>query len=195
MKDFIKLSSMEEVFFELIPHTSLKNINSVYDISFVDLLGEKLYDKAPVLMIDGVIVKNPSVIANLDPELVEKIDVVREKYIVYDYLFHGLLNLITKTGDFSCTPLPDYAIRLKYRVLDPIKAFISPDYSTVEMKNSRIPDYRNTLFWNPSVKPSKDGIVKVDFWTSDISSDYEINITGITTNGKTLSLRKIIKVR
>jgi len=195
MKDFIKLSSMEEVFFELIPHTSLKNINSVYDISFVDLLGEKLYDKAPVLMIDGVIVKNPSVIANLDPELVEKIDVVREKYIVYDYLFHGLLNLITKTGDFSCTPLPDYAIRLKYRVLDPVKAFISPDYSTVEMKNSRIPDYRNTLFWNPSVKPSKDGIVKVDFWTSDISSDYEINITGITTNGKTLSLRKIIKVR
>jgi hypothetical protein len=63
------------------------------------------------------------------------------------------------------------------------------------MKNRRIPDFRNTLYWNPSVKPDKEGKVSVEFWTSDITSVYEINIQGITKDGKTISLRKKIKVK
>jgi hypothetical protein len=63
------------------------------------------------------------------------------------------------------------------------------------MKQSRIPDFRNTLYWNPSVKPDVDGKVKIDFWTSDISDEYEVNIQGITPEGKTISLVKIIKVK
>ena len=195
MKDFIKLPLMEEVFFELIPLATLKKNKSVYEISLVDLFGEKIYDVAPVLMIDGIIINDASIIANLDPELVEKIDVIRSIYQVGEYAFYGIVNVITKSGDYSCVSLPDYAIRLSYRVIDPVRAFKSPDYSLAEMKNSRIPDFRNTLYWNSSLKPDKDGNARIEFWTSDITSDYEINIQGIISEGKTLSLRKIIKVK
>jgi hypothetical protein len=195
MKDYIKLPVMEEVFFELIPHVTLKKNKSVYEISIVDLSGNKIYDVAPVLLIDGVIIKDPSIIANLDPELVEKIDVVREVYHVGDYVFYGIVNVITKPGDYDYVALPDYAIRLPYRVIDPVRAFVSPDYSSAEMKDSRIPDFRNTLYWDPSVNPDKNGKARIEFWTSDITSDYEINIQGITSENKTLSLRKIIKVK
>jgi hypothetical protein len=63
------------------------------------------------------------------------------------------------------------------------------------MKNSHEPDFRNTLYWNPSVKPGIDGKAKIEFWTSDIAGDYEINVQGIAPEGKILSVRKIIKVR
>jgi hypothetical protein len=63
------------------------------------------------------------------------------------------------------------------------------------MKNNHEPDFRNTLYWNPSVKPGINGKAKIEFWTSDIKSDYEINVQGITPEGKTLSIRKIIKVK
>ena len=195
MKDYVKLPVMEEVFFELVPHVTLKNNKSVYEISIVDPLGKNNYEEPPVLLIDGVIIKDPSIIARLDPELVEKIDVVRERYLVGDYLFNGIVNVITNAGDFSFATLPDYAIRMQYRVIDPVRAFVSPDYSSAEMKSSRTPDFRNTLYWNPSVKPDKDGKARIEFWTSDIASDYEINIQGITSEGKTLSLKRIIKVR
>jgi hypothetical protein len=62
------------------------------------------------------------------------------------------------------------------------------------MKNNRIPDFRNTLYWNPSVKPDKGGKARIEFWTSDMASTYEINIQGITSDGKPISQRKIIKV-
>jgi hypothetical protein len=86
-------------------------------------------------------------------------------------------------------------IRHLYRVIDPVRQFISPDYSSEEMMESHIPDYRNTLYWNPSVKTDKDGKARVEFWSSDNKSEYVINIQGITLGGKIFSLQKTIKVK
>jgi hypothetical protein len=195
LKDYIKLPLMEEVFFEIVPHVALKKTGSDYEMSIVDAFGNRLFEEPPVTLIDGVIIKDPSVIANLDPELVEKIDVVRQRYFVGDYLFNGIVNVITKSADLANITLPDYVIRRPYRVIDPVVKFVSPDYSSPEMKNSRTPDFRNTLYWNPSVRPDKDGKALVEFWTSDVKSDYNIDIQGITPDGKTISFRKTIKVK
>jgi hypothetical protein len=90
----------------------------------------------------------------------------------------------SSTGDFSCVTFSDYRIRKQYRITDPAKVFVSPDYSSIENKNSRVIDFRNTHYWNPSVKPGKDGKVTIEFRTSDIHSVYEINVQGITGDGE-----------
>jgi hypothetical protein len=86
-------------------------------------------------------------------------------------------------------------IRLPYRVIDSVRSFISPDYSSAEMKSSPIPDFRNTLYWNPSIRPDKEGKIRVEFWTSDVVSDYEINLQGITSEGKLISVKKFVNVK
>jgi hypothetical protein len=194
MADYISLPRMEEVFFELLPHVSLKKRNSNYIVTISDRVDDNQYVLSPCLLIDGVIIKDPSMIVDLDPEIVEKIDVIKEKYVVADYSFSGIVNIITKSGDFSCVPLPDYMITLPYRVIDPLKSFYAPDYSSEVMKENPVPDFRNTLYWNPSVIPDKEGKIRIKFWTSDIVSDYEINIQGITLEGKPISAKKLIRV-
>jgi hypothetical protein len=178
-----------------LPGVSMKKKKSTYDVSITYHIGDDLFVVSPSLMIDGVIIKDASLIANLDPEIVEKIDVIREKYLVGKYFFPGIINVITKSADFSNVSIPDYMIRLPYRVTEPVRSFISPDYSSVDIRENRIPDYRNTLYWNPSVKPGKDGTARVEFWSSDNKSDYIINIQGITSEGEMVSLNKIIKVK
>lgn len=195
MDDYIKLPVMQEVFFELIPGVFLRKKKAEYEITISDPVENRVYDKPPILFIDGVVVKDPDVIANLDPELVEKIDAIKSRYFVGEYLFYGLVNVITRAGDFSSVTLPDYAVRLPYRVTEPVKSFSSPDYSSQERRESHIPDFRNTLYWNPSVKPDNEGKAGVEFWTSDFRSDYEINVQGITGDGKPVSFREIIKVQ
>ncbi len=195
MADYISLPSMEEVFFELLPHVSLKKKKSVYEITITDRVDNNPYVTSPCLLVDGVIIKDPSIIANLDPEIVEEIDVIKQKYLVGKYFFPGIINVITKSGDFSCVSLPDYMIRLPYRVIDRVWSFLSPDYSSAEIKNRRIPDFRNTLYWNPSVKQDTNGRTRIEFWSSDVVSDYEVNIQGITQDGKLISTRKFIRVK
>jgi hypothetical protein len=195
MADYISLPVMSEIFFELLPGVSMKKKKTGYEILIANRIDDHRYVLSPCLMIDGVIINDAAMIANLDPEIVEKIDVVKEKYLVGNYFFNGIVNVITKSGDFSCVSLPDYMIRLHYRVLDPVSSFVSPDYSRDQLMDSRVPDYRNTLYWNPSVIPDKKGQANVDFWSSDNKSDYVINIQGITQDGKIVSIRKDLKVK
>jgi hypothetical protein len=194
LADYIKLPVMQEIFFELLQGVHLKTRKSGYEISINNPIDNKSYNIPPVVMIDGVIIDDLSLIINLDPEKVEKIDVVKAKYAVGDYIFYGILNVITKEGNYENFPLSENAVRLRYRVCDPVNLFSFPDYSTAAMKESRIPDLRNTLYWNPSIKPDKDGKSRIEFWASDYISDYEINIQGITADGKVVSLKKTIRI-
>ena len=186
---------MQEVFFELIPGVALKNRKSVWEITIADPVEHINYDTPPMLLVDGVVVNDASAIANLDPEQVEKVDVVINKYIVGSYLTSGIVNVITKKADFGSVTLPDYAVRIHFRPVDPVFSFSSPDYSSETVKNNHIPDFRNTLYWNPSLKQDSDGKFRIEFYSSDMESDYTINVQGVDANGKPLAIRKVIRIK
>jgi hypothetical protein len=194
MKDYITLPVMQEVFFELLSGVILKTKKSGYKITMTDPVTNTLMDPGPGLFVDGVMVKDAAVIAAIDPEMVEKIDVLRQKYAVGNYVFNGIVNVITTLSDFSNVVLPDYTVRIPYKVIDPQISFRSPDYSVPSGLTSRVPDFRNTVFWNPSVKTDKEGKASVEFWSSDNRTDFELNIQGISPDGSAFSLRKTIKV-
>lgn len=193
--NYISLPVMSEIFFELLPGVSMKMKKSGAEISITYRIDDDQFTTSPCLMIDGVIIRDASLIANLDPQLVEKIDVIKEQYIVGKYEFNGIVNIITKAGDFSCIPLPGYMIRFPYKVIEPVITFSSPDYSSEELRSGRIPDYRNTLYWNAAVKTDNSGKAEVEFWSADNSGYYVINIEGITDDGKVISDHKILRVK
>jgi hypothetical protein len=195
LADYIKLPDMEEVFFEIVNYVSLKKKKSGYVFSMVDPVELKEYEEPPSIMIDGVIIDDPGKIAVIEPELVEKIDVVLNRYVVGDYIFNGIINVITKKGDGGIITLPEKAVRMPYRTVDKVWDFESPDYKSNESINQRLPDLRNTLYWNPSVAFDKEGKAEIKFWSGDIKSDYLINIQGITAGGKYVSAKKIIRIK
>jgi len=195
LDDYVRLPIMEEVFFELVPRVIMKNDKSAYELYIVDPLRVRLYDEPPVMMVNGVIFNDPAVIGSMDPALVEKIDAIREIYVVGDFQFPGIVNLITKSTDYKNMPVPLNAVRIPYSVAEPVASFLSPDYSTSGLRNSRIPDFRNTLYWNPSIQPDKNGKYIIEFWSSDFASDYTIKIEGVTGDGKIVSLKKTISIK
>jgi hypothetical protein len=153
------------------------------------------YDEPPLVMIDGVIINDLTVLVDLDPEIVEKVEVVKTPYLIGDLILHGIVNVITRSGDFSDVTMPDYAVKLPYRVIDKPTVFTAPDYSVEQARLSRKPDLRNTLYWNPSVKINSEGETEIKFWTSDYPGSYIINIQGISGTGEIVSLHKSFKVK
>ncbi len=190
LSDYIKLPVMEEIFFELLPGTYLKKRKSEYEIYVTDPVTNLPYDYPTTLFVDGVRIDDANAIAAMDPEYVERIDVVRERYMVGDYLFHGIVNIITKTGDFTQVTLPDYSVRAYYRVIDPTEKFIAPDYGKTP-NAGRIPDFRNSLWWDPELKPG----AAEEFWSSDVTGRYRIRINGIAADGSPVSAEKNITVK
>jgi hypothetical protein len=195
LDDYIKLPSMQEVFFELLPGVNLRSRKSRYEIKIANPLTGVFYEEPPLVMIDGVIINDLTVLVDLNPETVEKIEVVKTPYLIGDLILHGIVNVITRSGNFSNITMPDYALILPYRVIDKPSTFTAPDYSDDQNRLSRKPDLRNTLYWNPSVKTNRNGEVEIEFWTSDLPGIYTINLQGISGTGEKVSLHKSFRVR
>jgi hypothetical protein len=194
MDEYVRLPLMEEVFFELIPRVRMIKTDSGYKIIFLDPAGNNMYNVPPILMIDGVIIKDASLIGEMNPDIVERIDVVWNTYVVDAYMFSGIVNVITRAADFSSGELPPGSLRLLHKISEPVTTFISPEYSKQERRQDRIPDFRNTMYWNPALRPGMDEKAKVELWTSDYATDYIINVQGLTGEGEAVSFRKVIKI-
>jgi hypothetical protein len=77
---------------------------------------------------------------------------------------------------------------LKLNNLTKVKAyygpreFYKPDYDK-ESETDIIPDFRNTLLWEPSVITDENGEATLSFFCSDINSDFVVRIEGVSGEG------------
>ena len=195
LADYISLPQMQEVFTELLPGIILRPAGSGYEIKITNPVTGVYYPEPPLVMIDGLIMNDLTVLADLDPELVEKIEVVRTPYLVGDLVLSGIVNVITRSGEFSDVTLPDYVVELPYRVIDRTSRFSAPDYSVEDIMKSRIPDLRNTLYWNPLMKPGTGGGSGIEFWTPDYPGTWVVTINGITQNGNPFAVRRTLRTQ
>ena len=195
LADYISLPTMQEVFFELLPGIILKPVKNSYEIRITNPLTGSFYAEPPLVMIDGIIINDLNVLADLNPERVEKVEVVKTPYLTGDRILHGIVNVITKTGDFSDISMPEYAVMLPYKVVEEVPGFVAPDYSDPKVMISRTPDLRNTLYWNPLLKTDSSGKANLTFHTSDLPGNYNIYVHGISDSGKIVVVRKSFRVR
>lgn len=195
LDDYIKLPTIQEVFFELVPGVIIRSGKTGFEIKITNPLTGDFYIEPPLVMIDGVIINDLAVLVDLDPDLVEKIEVVKTPYLIGDLILPGIVNVITRSGDFSDITMPDYAVLLPYRVVESPSVFTAPDYSDEQNRLSRKPDLRNTLYWNPAVKTGVNGEAEIEFWTSDLPDTYVISVRGISADGKKISINKTFTVR
>ena len=93
--------------------------------------------------------------------------------------------------------LEKYVFRQEYDLLQNNIEFYSPDYSSGDLKNDHLPDFRNTLYWSPVLHTDKTGKTSVGFYSSDESGEYTITVEGMTPDGKSgvSSIPLIIKSR
>lgn len=195
LDDYISLPDMQEVFFELVPGVIIRTGRSGYEMKITNPLTGEFYEEPPLVMIDGVILSDLSVLVDLNPEVVEKIEVVKTPYLTGNLILHGIVNIITRSGDFSSVTLPDFAVLLPYRPVENHFSFIQPEYGNEEISKNRKPDLRNTLFWCPSLTTSGKAKDAAEFWTSDLPGDYVINIQGITESGERISFAGYFKIK
>ena len=61
------------------------------------------------------------------------------------------------------------------------REFYTPVYTSEESKQK--PDYRTTLYWNPTLKLDEQDKAKISFYTSDVPSVYKVVLEGISSEG------------
>ena len=96
---------------------------------------------------------------------------------------HGAILVNTRSGprknDASLTGLKSFYPK-GFHVSQPFKM---PDYNNQEIRNSKVPDLRTTIYWNGDLITDKDGKLSINFFTADEPTTYIITVSGVTVKG------------
>jgi TonB-dependent SusC/RagA subfamily outer membrane receptor len=96
----------------------------------------------------------------------------------------GVVIITTKMGDdmhystISSPGLSIYSAKGYYTA----RTFYSPRYDTPGI-NSKFPDLRTTIYWNPNLVTDKEGNVSFEYFNADTKGAYRVVIEGIDDNG------------
>ncbi|MEE4215708.1 MAG: hypothetical protein V2I34_11625, partial [Bacteroidales bacterium] len=126
--------------------------------------------------------------------LIERIDVTRSPYQKGRIIFNGIISIISKEGDMCGIDYPEAGMRTSLDILDKQYTYNNFIYDESGRADPRIPDFRNTLYWDPTIKPDENGIIEFTFYTSDFLSDYLISVQGITDSNHALEYSKLLRV-
>lgn len=177
--DFIKLPTLEEYFTELTPEVSVRRSNKKVYLR-VNGPNPDLNFYPPLLMIDGVAIFDLDALLAVSPRLVDRFEIVNAPYTRGNVTFGGIINIITKKGDLGFIDLPSSGLLVRYMLLNQEEGLVDGKLPA----GSRLPDSRNTFYWNPALMLSPGEQMKLEFSTPDQGGDFEVWIRGFSDQGE-----------
>jgi hypothetical protein len=185
LDNFVRFTTMEEVLREYVYEVNVRKRGGVFFLYVYDKKRNYTYETEPLVLVDGLPVFDMNKLLAYDPLKVKRLEVVTRGYYLGNMSFTGIVNFITYQGNLDGFELDPHTLVLDYEGLQLQREFYSPVYSNQQQVASRLPDYRNLLFWNPSVTTNEKGRQSVSFYSSDIPGKYAVELQGISADGKT----------
>jgi hypothetical protein len=146
----------------------------------------------PLVMVDGQIVEI-EMLSNIPAKNLERIDVIsgaRSSALLGSRGSGGAVNILTKMSGPTNSKEEKKMVEPSNQRFETVmgyslvKQFYSPDYSDKRPEHD-IPDYRNTVYWSPSIRTDEAGRSTIIFYTTDDIANFRIFTEGYQANGKT----------
>lgn len=193
LDDYKRFVTMEEVLREYIVEVlvSVRKKRVHFNVlSPIDLYK----DEDPMLILDGVPIFNLDGAFLIDPLKIRKLDMVDREFYWGPVRSNGVISLTSYKGNMAGFEIDPRAVVLDYEGMQLQREFYSPVYETDEQQKSRVPDFRNVLYWAPDVNTDAQGKAKISFYTADKPGKYAVVLQGLTADGQAGSYNTTFEV-
>jgi hypothetical protein len=170
-----------EFFFEVVYQVMVKGKYGSERLEVINDWDRPFADPDPLFLVDGVPVFDQRAFLKINNKLIEWAEIVTEPFWLNPLFYNGIIQLKSFERDGRCIRLPANALQRSFLTLLPERQFSIPDYDS--QADSRLPDFRNTLYWNPMVRTDENGKATVRFFTGDSPGHFEIHLEGVSDEG------------
>lgn len=191
---YTRFVTMEEVMREYVTEVHVRRQNDGFHYSVKNTPYKSYFDDNPLVLLDGVPVNDINKIVALDPLKIRALEVVARRYFVGNRTANGVVSYTSYTGDMAGLDLGQSAVLFEQAGLQAQRQFYAPVYETEQQRASRLPDFRQVLYWAPQVQFDASGKAVVSFYSSQIPGQYKVQIQGITADGDPVQASTTIQV-
>lgn len=181
LDDYKRFSSMTDVIMEYVLPATIRRRDGASRVEIINAHDRSIFSN-PLLLLDGVPVFDSEKMLALDPYKIKRIDVLNTRYFQGRNIYEGILSLMTYRGDLDGFQADPRALVMGYDGLQAERIFYAPVYDTPASRESRIPDNRNLLWWNPDITLHSSTRTE-EFYTSDQPGKYIVVLQGIDSRG------------
>jgi hypothetical protein len=174
---YIELPNIEEFISEIILEATI--IKGKKENSHISMKRTNLSSFSPLILMDNVKVNNDDLLLKIPLDKIERVEVINKDYIVAGMNYSGIISIYSKNKDFAGLELNKKSIFFNYELFSENNPGF--DYNKTST-NSRIPDRRELLYWNPDFHLSVGQKATFSFYTSDSKGDFEVYIIGKNNN-------------
>lgn len=183
LDDFTRFTVMEEVMREYVAGVMVRKRRGGFHFLVLNNVRKSLFQDDPLVLLDGMPIFDVDRIMEFDPLKVKKLEVFTSRYYLGPLHFPGVVSYSSYAGDLGGFTLDPKSISLNYEGLQRQRIFYSPQYETQKQRESRMPDRRQLLYWNPQVTLNENGMQQIEFFTSDLTGNFTIVVEGLNKNG------------
>ena len=184
---YIQMPTLEEYFYELPSGVKIRKRKGDPYFTILGSRGLSFYD--PLVMVDWVAIDDPAKILGISPFNISRIEIVTEDYVKGDQTYGGIINIISKKGDYAGIELPSTGIFINYQFLADTNCNDKLHDNLAEH-----PDTRNTILWKPGITIKQNSSEKFVFTTPDTPGRYSIVVEGISLKGELFSTTSTFEV-
>ena len=195
LDDYTRFTSMQELIQEYVKELKVKKKGNDFSIVIWNNKYQMFTQSAPFMMVDGVPIFNINKLFTFDPLKIKKIEILSQTNITGSMLNNGVVNYSTYNGDLANFPIDQNALVMEYNGAQQTKQFYSPSYSTIQSKNSSMPDLRSVLHWEPYIYVNNNEEKQITFYSADLRGKYAIVVQGLSENGLLGSIIKYITIK
>lgn len=196
LDDYKRFKTLKETFVEVVEGAGIRTENNksrliVYRYDEFNV--NEYSNNAPLVLFNGIYIKDFSSIIGYDPFKIKKIDLIRGIYFYGSKTFNGIVDISTKENTTDIPLYDEHATVFNLLMPEQKKIYFQPNYTENFEKLKRIPDYRYQILWKPNIELHSEP-VELECFTSDIKGIFEIKLEGNLENGQTVELKKYIEV-
>ena len=148
----------------------------------------------PLVILDGVPIFDHDIIYQYNPLLVERVNIYSGEHIYGGMKFDGIAEFLTYNRNYPGLSANPSTQIVSYAGTQTPRRLYTPDYSKEENRQSRLPDYRHTLLWEPTLQTKGKDIMEIPFYTSDFSGEFQVTVEGLTKKGEIISAIIIFEI-
>lgn len=151
----------------------------------------------PLYLLDGVNITAETLLS-ITPSSISHIDVLKraDAAIYGSQGANGVIAIYTKSGmGLGALSGPENMgiLNVSHPGYSKVREFFAPDYSTPKDVHAK-PDFRTTLYWNPTIITEGDSVATVTFYSSDQKGLFDVVVQGITVDGVPVFLKDSLYV-
>ncbi len=183
LDEYTRFANIEETVIEYVRGLRFRRIGKQRMLSAIQENQSQFTYGNTLVLIDGIPLNNHDMIFYYDPALVEQLDVYRGMYVFGEHFFDGIAAFKTYHNDYPGLTANKSMQFYQYAGPQLKRCFYAPDYRLPENQNSRLPDFRHTLLWEPDVQTNGANEISIPFQTSDLTGQFRISVEGLTQSG------------